>query len=280
MGRNDEGEFELVLGNKQLLSVFFILVVLLGIFFIMGYVVGRGNPRPDAVTAAIASGAMPNTANSTIVDPSTTQRVGDPTGDARKVVEDNLARAGGAVPADTAKPADTSKPSPLDDAASKQAAEEAKRAEKEAALQAERLRREEEAKAKQDAKAKLAEEKKAAELAKLEEKKRLAEEAKRLAEEKKKKPTSAPTTTPVPASSPGDAPPSGVYWQVAAIDKAGAKILADSLRRRSLSAYAPKVENKDLYRVIVGPLRDKAEIVAMRDRLEQLGFKEPMQKKY
>ena len=32
-------EFELVLGNKQLLSVFFIVVILLGVFFTMGYVV-------------------------------------------------------------------------------------------------------------------------------------------------------------------------------------------------------------------------------------------------
>ena len=42
-------EFELVLGNKQLLSVFFIVVILLGVFFTMGYVVGR-NSAP--ITAA------------------------------------------------------------------------------------------------------------------------------------------------------------------------------------------------------------------------------------
>ncbi len=41
MARNDDGEFELVLGNRQLLSVFFIVVVLLGVFFTMGYIVGR-----------------------------------------------------------------------------------------------------------------------------------------------------------------------------------------------------------------------------------------------
>ena len=53
MPRNDasemEGsEFELVLGNKQLLSVFFIVVILLGIFFTMGYVVGRNSAPVDA----------------------------------------------------------------------------------------------------------------------------------------------------------------------------------------------------------------------------------------
>ncbi|HEV2200848.1 MAG TPA: SPOR domain-containing protein [Bryobacteraceae bacterium] len=43
MPKNDEGEFELVLGNRQLLSVFFIIVILLGVFFTMGYIVGRNS---------------------------------------------------------------------------------------------------------------------------------------------------------------------------------------------------------------------------------------------
>ena len=43
MARTQEGELELVLGNKQLLSVFFIVVVLLGVFFTMGYIVGRNS---------------------------------------------------------------------------------------------------------------------------------------------------------------------------------------------------------------------------------------------
>lgn len=47
MPTNEEGEFELILGNKQLLSVFFIVVVLLGVFFTMGYIVGR-NMSPAA----------------------------------------------------------------------------------------------------------------------------------------------------------------------------------------------------------------------------------------
>lgn len=48
MPKNEEGEFELVLGNKQLLSVFFIVVVLLGVFFTMGYIVGRNSPLATA----------------------------------------------------------------------------------------------------------------------------------------------------------------------------------------------------------------------------------------
>jgi cell division septation protein DedD len=43
MPKNEDGEFELILGNRQLLTVFFIVVILLGIFFTMGYIVGRNS---------------------------------------------------------------------------------------------------------------------------------------------------------------------------------------------------------------------------------------------
>ncbi len=56
MAKNDEGEFELILGNKQLLSVFFIVVVLLGVFFTMGYIVGRNTATEAATQLASAPG--------------------------------------------------------------------------------------------------------------------------------------------------------------------------------------------------------------------------------
>ena len=40
MSPRQEEEFELVLGNKQLLSLFFLVVVLFGVFFSFGYTVG------------------------------------------------------------------------------------------------------------------------------------------------------------------------------------------------------------------------------------------------
>jgi cell division septation protein DedD len=52
--RNDDGEFELILGNRQLMSVFFIVVILLGVFFAMGYIVGRNSSpvgTPDVASA-------------------------------------------------------------------------------------------------------------------------------------------------------------------------------------------------------------------------------------
>lgn len=52
MPRTSDGELELVLGNKQLLSVFFVVVVLLGIFFAMGYIVGRNSAAGPAEPAS------------------------------------------------------------------------------------------------------------------------------------------------------------------------------------------------------------------------------------
>jgi cell division septation protein DedD len=51
MKNNETGEFELVLGNKQLLSGFFIVVILFAVFFVMGYIVGR-NSTPTTQLAA------------------------------------------------------------------------------------------------------------------------------------------------------------------------------------------------------------------------------------
>jgi cell division septation protein DedD len=51
MKNNETGEFELVLGNRQLLSGFFVIVILFAVFFVMGYIVGR-NSTPTAQLAA------------------------------------------------------------------------------------------------------------------------------------------------------------------------------------------------------------------------------------
>jgi hypothetical protein len=47
--RNEDGELELILGNRQLLSVFFIMMILLGVFFTVGYIVGSNSGRVVAV---------------------------------------------------------------------------------------------------------------------------------------------------------------------------------------------------------------------------------------
>src|SRR5882757_3904625 len=40
-----DGEKELVLGNKQLISLFFVMVALCGVFFAMGYMIGRNTSK-------------------------------------------------------------------------------------------------------------------------------------------------------------------------------------------------------------------------------------------
>src|ERR1700691_3757835 len=52
-----EGEKELVLGNKQLISLFFVVVALCGVFFAMGYMMGRPSGKqlaaiPETTAAA------------------------------------------------------------------------------------------------------------------------------------------------------------------------------------------------------------------------------------
>ncbi len=49
MAVREEGEFELILGNRQLLSVLFIVVVLLGVFFAMGFLAGRSTSGATAI---------------------------------------------------------------------------------------------------------------------------------------------------------------------------------------------------------------------------------------
>jgi cell division septation protein DedD len=63
MRNNETGEFELVVGNRQLLSGFFIVVLLFAVAFAMGYVVGQNSPR-TAKLASDAASASPVTSAS------------------------------------------------------------------------------------------------------------------------------------------------------------------------------------------------------------------------
>jgi cell division septation protein DedD len=86
--KNEDGEFELILGNRQLLSVFFIVVILLGVFFTMGYIVGR-NSAP------------------LVTDATSTQKSGNP-----PLVVDAPARPPEAAPTETPAPAETAAQQP------------------------------------------------------------------------------------------------------------------------------------------------------------------------
>jgi cell division protein FtsN len=105
MRNNETGEFELLVGNRQLLSGFFIVVLLFAVAFSMGYIVGRNSSPSAKLPAETASSAgaasqMPEThpqpvaqAPATGGAADTTPPGGTPTADAAQ---------GGAPPADTA----------------------------------------------------------------------------------------------------------------------------------------------------------------------------------
>ena len=65
MRNNETGEFELVVGNRQLLSGFAIVVLLFGVGVAMGYIVGRNSPKsaklqPDATTPPLTDATARN----------------------------------------------------------------------------------------------------------------------------------------------------------------------------------------------------------------------------
>jgi hypothetical protein len=108
--KNDEGEFELVLGNRQLISVFLIVVILLGVFFSMGYIVGRNSspttdtarnekPKPDQ-DADSSNGSTPDAPADQPVAPSATDSTTPP----------SLDRTAPAKPPESTKPAQSQPP--------------------------------------------------------------------------------------------------------------------------------------------------------------------------
>jgi cell division protein FtsN len=80
--KNEEGEFELILGNRQLISVFLIVVVMLGVFFSMGYVVGRNSSPAATTTEARADKTVPDShpPDSTASDGSSSAEPTQPSG--------------------------------------------------------------------------------------------------------------------------------------------------------------------------------------------------------
>jgi len=210
MPRNDDGEFELVLGNRQLLSVFFLVIVLLGVFFAMGYIMGRsGSPaqltelkKPDnspterpIVVDVGGSSARPSAAGSPVV------------------------------------PKEEPKPEPPP------------RTEPEKKVEPEK---------------------------KKEEPVKLAE---RKPEPPKPEPKKAePPPTPAPAAVGGA--PSGSYLQVAAVKKPEADIVSGIVAKKGYRAYlVPLKEGSDVFRVLVGPARDRDQQGKMLEDLKAEGFK-------
>ncbi len=108
-----DGERELVLGNKQLISLFFVAVALCGVFFAMGYMMGRntakpGPANPEANATPAASAAVSPVPQSTDTEPPR-ETTDQPPSDGQPPA----APDGGAVtPTATAPPAPETPPAP------------------------------------------------------------------------------------------------------------------------------------------------------------------------
>ena len=63
MLQTDSGESEIVLGNKQLVGIFFVVAILLGVAFAGGYMVGRSSTAKKPATIAATDTAGPTAPN-------------------------------------------------------------------------------------------------------------------------------------------------------------------------------------------------------------------------
>jgi cell division septation protein DedD len=197
-----DGERELVLGNKQLISLFFVVVALCGVFFAMGYLIGRNSTK--GVVAGVGNAPEETASNSTTT--------------------------AAAPPAAT--PADAS--SPESAAAAQNPAEAETQPAGVATTQPARDTPGEPAPA-----------------------------------------TSAPASAPASkqAVSAVVTPEAGAsYLQVTALRRADADNLVRTLREQSLPAVVAASSKADLFRVLVGPYHQTAQIADAKDKLKALGF--------
>ena len=112
-----EGEYELVLGNRQLLSAFFIIVILFGVFFTMGYVVGKNSTPGGAPSNASAPAQRADAAPAaTQVQPSASQPASAAPKEEAREAAPAESKAAETKPAET-KPVETK---PLETAAVKE----------------------------------------------------------------------------------------------------------------------------------------------------------------
>lgn len=265
VSRSEDGEFELILGNRQLLSVFFIVVVLLGVFFTMGYIVGK-----NAVTGTELAARK---TEPIVVDPSKPSSFG--TEPKTNVKPGDLGDTSTATPPPTVTPAEPPKTKSREEEAREARKAEAERKDAERKAEIER---------KAEAKRRAEDERKAEAERRDAERKADAErraEAKKAAEAKKTETRKdAPRETPTRAAA-APTPQSGQqFLQVVASSKPDCEIIADVLRRKGFAAAVVPGPNDKVFRVVVGPLNDPGTISKTRSDLEAAGFQKPILRKF
>lgn len=196
-------EFEIILGNKQLFSLMFVVFVLLGVFFAMGYVMGRSTLPVDAAgrRTTPASAAEERVFGDKPAAASSRQKVEEPA---------PVPSAESTPSVATTKPDSPAAPDPAPES---------------------RVRK------------------------------------------------------PVVEDPPSSAlmlvePRPGQTWlQVSAVGRPEAELLVDVLVKKGFRAVIAPGPSEKLFRVLVGPARDDAEVVRTRTELEQSGFR-PIPRRY
>jgi cell division septation protein DedD len=190
-----EGEKELVLGNKQLISLFFVIVALCGVFFALGYMMGRPSGKqlaaiPDISPVASSAEARPAAGQSQ--EPAQAEPPNETSG-----ADVQPAPAGASsVPADT---------QPQTAATRTQAARDV--------------------------------------------------------------PPAVSTTSDTAAPEAG-----ATYLQVTALRRADADNLVKTLKEQNFPALLADSSKADLFRVLVGPYHQTADVADAKARLKALGF--------
>jgi len=212
MSSTSENETEILLGNRHLLAIFFVLAVLLGIAFTGGYMLGRNgtDKKPAALTAAAndptASTSLETHALSPNGEaPDSTQTPAPAAGQTRTVQPPPAESA----PVKEDKPLGAPKEEPVDEVAPPPIKSEPK-----------------------------------------------------------------PTSRNKPVNTPFLGPQSGqTFLQVAAVGHTEAEALAAVLSKKGFNAHAvAKPGSTELYRVLIGPMRDTSELSTTRDSLRNAGF--------
>jgi cell division septation protein DedD len=196
---DNEEHKEILLGNKQLLSIFFIVVVLLGVAFTIGYTIGKNTATVHASAPAME---RPGVA------------MESPTSNPTTPVDTAPTPAG--VPKDPGQPVVTPKAAPVTHPAKPYVAE-----------------------------------------------------------------APAATTTPDPESAQNAAAApeaasaiagSGTYLQVAALKREDADRIAKMLRTRGYPATLGDSSKEGLYRVLVGPFKNMADLSESKQKLKASGM--------
>jgi cell division protein FtsN len=203
MLRTSESETEILLGNKQLLGIFFAVAILLGVAFYGGYVVGRG---AKAHTAAAPATPPPPEQTATAANP--------PTGGETHSVPADSGAASEPPPADTTS---ASSEPPLGSPKRKNV----------------------------------------------------------------EHPVTTSNATPAPVQDTFTTHPGQTFLQVTATGRDEAFAIADVLQKKGFRAHAvPKPGGSKLYRVLVGPVHDAADLSSTRDSLRRTGFREVIVQHY